>query len=277
MNQKELAKQIIRNKDVRYLAKKKFNFNLTPTQEEIVRKIVFRECKRMFISAMTRWGKTQIVSIAVSLLIQFSKGLKVVFIGPKEAQASIIRNYLTELLVLDQEFYNLADIDKSGTDKIKKEASRKRMTFKNDCEYRVFSAEGDAARLMGWGGTVIVVDEASLIPENAWAKILRMLGDNPDEAMLIELCNPWTKDNRAYEHSLDPDYDVYHVDYRTAIEEGRTTKKHIEKMRSELTPIEFTVLYESLFPDQGNDSIFDIALVQLAIERDVPEWCQYDI
>jgi len=141
------------------------------------------------------------------------------------------------------------------------------MTFNNGCEYRVFSAEGDASRLMGHGlgihGGILVKDEATQIKREANAKISRMKGDNPEEVLEIELFNPWDRDNIAFEHYTSDEWDVSHVGWEDAVKDGRASLNFIQEQKRELLPLEFTVLYESKFPDEAEDSLFSL----LAIKR----------
>ncbi len=269
---KQILKKALKSKNVKFLAKLYFDIDLTPKQQEIVADIVFQRKRRITISAMTRYGKTYCVAIAVALFIMINKDKKIALIAPQTEQAQILRNYMTELLFKSDYFFSLAEIKSKGKDRLKKEASKKRQTFKNGCEYRVFSAEGEANRLMGFGvgesGGIIVKDEACLISREANAKITRMLGDNPEESVLIELYNPWDRDNVAFEHSIDPNFKHYHIGYELAIKEGRTTREFVEEQRKELTPLEFTVLYESDFPEESEDSLFNLAKINIAKNQD---------
>ena len=209
---KELIDWAIKNKRVDILVKHKWGFDLAPGQIEMVRKIAFLEHNRISISAMTRYGKTQCVAFGIALLIDFGVPAKIAFIGPKQEQAGILRQYLADLILADKSLLSKAQIYVTGEERIGKEASRKRMTFNTGAEYRVFSAEGEADRLMGFGADIVVKDEACLISRTANAKIMRMLGDNPDNGVLIELYNPWNRDNVAFEHTMDPEFDVLQIE-----------------------------------------------------------------
>ena len=261
---KEIYDEIIKNKRVDVLVKHKWGFDLSPGQIRIVRAIAFMEHKRLSISAMTRYGKSQCLAFGIALLLDFGVPVKIAFIGPKEEQAGILRQYLAELILSDTSLLSKAQIFTTGEERIAKEASRKRMTFKTGAEYRVFSAEGEADRLMGFGADIVIKDEACLINRKANTKIMRMLGDNPEEAILIELYNPWNRDNVAFEHTLDPEFEVIHIGWEQAVSEGRTTKKFVDEQRRDLPPLEFTVLYESAFPDQSEDSLFSLEWIQQA-------------
>ena len=121
---------------------------------------------------------------------------------------------------------------------------------------------------MGFGAELVIVDEACLVSREAYGKITRMLGDNPEESILIELYNPWDRDNKAFEHTLNPDFERIRIDWRTAVKERRTTKNFIDEQKKELTPLEFTVLYESEFPEMSEDAIFNLKKIKGVETRD---------
>lgn len=142
--------------------------NITDTQAYIIKRVAFSEVQRLSISAYTRYGKTQTIAIAVAIYILINENKKIKFIGPSTDPAGILRNYMTELILNSRGniLLNLADLDRSGYERIKKEASRSRMTFKNGCEYRVISAHGEGFAAMGHGGDLICVPKDTLIETN---------------------------------------------------------------------------------------------------------------
>lgn len=264
----KLIKRAIEKQNVKFLCKVYFDVELTETQQKIVRDIAFQKHKRIGIAAMTRYGKTFCVSLAIALIIMLNKNKRIALIGPKREQAQILRNYMTELIFECPTLLDLAQIEVKGKERMKKEASKKRQTFHNGCEYRVYSAEGDANRLMGFGADIVIKDEACLIEDEAHAKIMRMLGDDPESSVLIELFNPWERDNKAFEHTMNPKYKQYRIDWRLAVEEGRTTKEYVMEQKEELTSMEFTILYESKFPEESEDSVFNLARIKEAEQRE---------
>jgi len=268
MDKKEALRRV-REMDVKSMVRDKWGEELTPGQEDIVRRIAFRKQKRLGISAMTRYGKSHCVSRAIALLIDMGVPAKIAFIGPKQEQAGILRQYMNDLIVQDKDgtLLDKAQLKVKGAQRLQKEASRKRMTFKTGAEYRVFSAEGEANRLMGFGADILIIDERVLIPPAAEAKIGRMIGDNPDGFMIIELYNPWDRASKAYEHTIDPDWDYIHIGWEQAVEEGRTTKEFVDMQRKELTPIEFTILYESQFPLEAEDSLHSLVYIERAEKK----------
>ncbi|KKL45348.1 hypothetical protein LCGC14_2356590, partial [marine sediment metagenome] len=261
-------KTLWKERRTKQLVKLLFGYDLTPTQVEIVRIIGWSEKKRLSICAMTRYGKSQAIVIGIGLFLIMNKNKKIAFIAPQREQAEILMNYMTDLILNSSVLLSIVDIDLKGPERMRKEVSKRRMTFKNGCEYRIFSAHGEASRLMGFGADVVVKDEACLIKgEGVNAKIMRMLGDRPEEAVLIESFNPWDRDNKAFEHLDDPAFYKIHVPWQLALKEGRTTQEHIDEMKKELLPLEFTVLYDSEFPAESEDSIFNLVKINRAEEQ----------
>ena len=214
---------------------------------------------------MTRYGKSMCVAIGVCLYIWFNNDKKIAIIAPQDGQASILRNYIADFIIRSKWMSELVDIDRGGgIERLKKEASRKRWTFKNGCELRTISAHGEANRLMGFGADLLIVDESALVSTEAWARLTRMLGDDPENSILIELSNPWTMACKYYEHYTSGRFHTIHIDYKTAIKEGRTTKKFIEEMRVENTPLFFTVFYDSWFPTESDSQLISFKHIQVA-------------
>jgi len=255
-------KEIINKKDVKSLVKLFFDIKLTPKQEEIVRIIAYSEHKRVVISAMTRWGKSMSVSLGILLYILFNENKKIRLIAPTYDQTSILRNYIAENIVKCSLLMEILEIETRGVERIKKEVSKKRMTFKNGCEFMLLSAEGEAKRLLGFGGDLIVLDEGCLIDEEVYrTKISRMLGDRPNST-LIEIGNPWNRDNQMWKHWIDPKFKKIHISWKKALEEKRTTNEFIEEQRERLTSREFQILYEAEFPEESEDSLFKLRDIQ---------------
>ncbi len=240
--------------------------NLTFYQCYIGKQIAFAKSKRISISAYTRYGKTQIVAIAVCIYILINKNKKIKFIGPTDDQAGLIKEYMAELLLGSRNgiMLNLTEIKAIGAARIKAEASQKRMTFRNGCEYRVVTAHGKGLTAMGHGGDLVIIDEAAMISRAAYAKIVRMLGDDPENSMLVELFNPWDRDTKAFDHSISARFLRIRIDWRIGIQEGRITKAFVDEMRGDMTPLEFCVLYKSRFPDEAEDSLHSLAKIEAA-------------
>lgn len=262
-----MIKELIKKKDVRVLCKVLFNVELSGKQEDIVKAITYRTHKRLVICAYTRYGKSYAVALGVLLYILFNEDKKILLVAPKYDQTSILRNYIAEFILKSDVFVDLLDLDSTGKERLKKEVSKKRMTFKNGCELRVLSAEGKAERLMGFGGDLIIDDEDCLIDYTVYKqKISRMLGDSPD-ATMISIGNPWHRDNQMYEHWTDPKYKKVHIDYKTGLKEGRITEEFIEEQRELLSPMEFGILYEAEFPEESEDQLIKMDWIKKAEQK----------
>ena len=129
------AYQILKSKKyVWALVKAHFNFDLTKKQIQIVQAIAYEETDRLSVCAMTRYGKTQCVAIGIALFILWNENRKIMFIAPTRDKAAILRDYMADLVLGCPELINLADWEISGRERLKKEASKNRLTFKNGCE-----------------------------------------------------------------------------------------------------------------------------------------------
>lgn len=265
----EALKTALKNKRSDVIAKWLFDVDLTEGQKEIVNSIVYPEHKRVCISAMTRYGKTFGCAVGTGIYIYLNENKKVYLLAPRREQAKLLRNEIAELIVSSPQLQYLVDERTSGTDRLKKEVSKKRITFKNGCSLQTLSAQGKAERAMGHGGDLNIMDESCLIDEEVYRKrIFRMLGESPD-SKLVELSNPWHKDNQFFDHWTASNFKTIRIDYKQAIKEGRATEDFIEEARQTLTPQEFTVLYESDFPEDTEDTLIKWDWIEKAITRDL--------
>jgi hypothetical protein len=262
-----LLKNWFRHKNVLALCKYFFNEELTPGQEEIVRTIAFAEHKRVVISCMTRYGKSWAVSMGILIWIAQNTNKKLGIIAPTIEKTTIIRNYIAFFVTRSPFFLGLLDLDKRGVDRIRKEVSKRRMTWKNGIEMRTLSAEGQGEQLMGFGFDILIVDESCDIDYEVYlAKITRMLGENP-EAVYVEIGNPWHRDNHMWQHWINPTWLRIHIGYEEAVEEGRISQEFVEEQRSQLPERIFKILYEAEFPEESEDQLIKYAWIQAATKR----------
>jgi len=253
---KDVFQKGIDERNVKFLCKYLFDVDITPKQEEIVRSIAFSEHPRIVISCLTRYGKSYCVSMALLIYIIFNEKKRILLISPTLDQTKILRDYISFFITQHEILSGMVDLQLSGIDRLKSEVSRKRITFKNGCTMQILSAEGKATRLMGHGGDLIVLDESCLIEYAVYrSKISRMLGDNPNST-LVEIGNPWDRNNQMYAHWISHKFHKIHIGWEDALKEGRIDPVFVEEQRLECNPIEFTVLYEALFPEESSDALF---------------------
>lgn len=231
------------------LAKRWFDIDLTPTQSKIMRDILLERKKRIIITAMTRYGKSLIVALSALFYVLFNNDKKVAIIAPSYKQARILMDYIAKFIVTEPMVGQEIDMDVTGIERLKREVTKERITFKNGSEIRILSAEGKGERLLGFGADLVVIDESAWVSDLVYTgRILRMLGDTPDKAMLVEIGNPFGRNHFWYDWNNDK-FKRYHIDWKLALKEGRTTKEFIDEMREQLNEIEFKILYDADFTE----------------------------
>jgi hypothetical protein len=213
---------------------------------------------------MTRYGKSYSVAIGILLWIVSNPGKRVAIVAPTGDKTSIIRNYIAHQVVKNKYFMDLLDISRVGAERIKREVSHNRMTWRNGVEMRTLSADGQGEGLMGFGADKVIVDETCDIDYEVFrSKITRMLGDNPDSTY-VEIGNPWHRDNQMWEHWTNTDWNRIHVGAEDALREGRISQEFLREQRETLTDREFQVLYKAEFPETSEDALINWEWIERA-------------
>lgn len=279
MNKGFLVNRLIKQKDVQSLFDlfyPKGRIFLTKGQREIATSILFPGSNRLMINAVTRYGKSLVATRSLAIRLGLVKtGLLI--IGPSGEQTKIIRNYLAEAILSSPRLLALSDIGNRGMDKarLKRESSKRRQTFKNGSVYQTVSAQGDAGRIMGMGheADIVLSDEDALISRDAQYKVGRMFADKPSKSWLwVKLCNPWSVDTHSYDCWVSSDWRNIHIDYKQAIREGRLSEEFVESERGVLPGLVFEVLYESRFPSQPVDALFNMDLIIKSFQTEQRSW-----
>lgn len=256
MNKIDYIKEWYREKNIKALCLALFEFTPTASQCDIIRTIAFGEHRRVLISAYTRYGKSQCVAIGTALYLLFNSKKRVLLIAPSDAKTAIIRNYLVTAILQCPLLRDHLDNECKQMDRLKKEVSRRRMTFRDGSSIQTLSAHGEGQQLMGFGGDLIIVDElAEIKRDTVNTKITRMLGDDPRRSQFVALFNPWTKDSAAYDMWVSQIYHTIHIPWKIGVKEGRTTEEFIAMEKETLFPWQFEVLYQSMFPDESEDGL----------------------
>ncbi len=248
---------------------KAFGYDLAYGQLRIIKNILDKDVNRLIISACTRYGKTRAVAIGTLLYIWNNPHESVILLAPKSDQTGVIRNYISEHIASIPEFRELANTNTSrNASSLKREFSKKRVTFDKNRELRSLTAGGD---LMSFGGDLIIVDQSEGVKDDKWrGGVTRMLGDNPN-AQLVEIINPWVR-NHVWEHWNDPRFKTIHIDWRQAVREGRLTQEFVDEQRKELTDYEFTVLYEAKFPEESENALIKYGWLEDAMKRRIENY-----
>lgn len=259
-----------------YLVKELFNndsgqpFELTPSQEQIIANILDPDVPRLAVKTYTQFGKSDVTAISL-VLLSIIRREKILIVAPNEKQASIIMGRVIQHL-FDNPILMKAVQWEGSIERLRQERSKKRMTMTTGSEIMIITADADRSvskegkTLMGFGATVVVIDEASLLNNTLWAKILRMVGGRKT-GKIIKLGNPWNRWdkigaqvtgnlNHFFTSFEGTRYEKITVDYRVGIKEGRITEDFVQEARDEIDDSEFRVMYDCEFPEDDVDNPF---------------------
>jgi hypothetical protein len=197
----------------------------------------------------TQYGKSFVVAAAVSIRCA-THPEKWAIVAPSTDKAMIIMRYIIDNFTHCKSLRPLLDMEEKQKDKLKREVSKRRIILRNGAEIFILSADSSnksaaGETLMGFGSPNIVLDESSLIDDDIYAKIKRMLGGHKDN-FLFEIGNPF-KRNHFLRSFHNPYYKKIVVDWQMAVKEGRLQQKFIDEMRKEAF---FGVLYDADFPKE---------------------------
>lgn len=247
---------------------------LTDTQLTVIDIIAKRRYPRTQLVLPTQYGKSKSVAQGLLLRVTTFKE-KWAIVAPSEEKGRIIMDYIIEHIFDDERFIKLLDYD--GTkEKLLKERSKTRITFRGKGEVRVYSANASNTQatkkaLMGFGAANVILDESALISDDLYATVKRMIGGTKDN-FLLEIGNPFTR-NHFYRTWTGGRYKKVWIDVEVAIREGRYTREYIKEMEEEAF---YDVLYLCLFPDEeeiienGYRRILSDLVIDDAISVDEP-------
>jgi hypothetical protein len=221
----------------------------TEDQKKIIGVLVNRRPRRVHIMTPTRYGKSSSVVAGVLLRAALYPEKWAIVAGTRD-KAGIIMQYIIEYALDDAAVRLQLQIEDGGIDRLARERSRERLTFKSKGEIRVYSADARETQrmgesLMGFGAPNVIEDEAALIPDQIHANVMRMLGDSKDN-FLCKIGNPFHR-NHFLKSWQDSKYHKIFVDYKMAMEQGRFSQDFIDEMKGQAF---FSVLYEVKFPDE---------------------------
>jgi len=223
-------------------------FDLTDGQSEIFMSILLKRHYRVQVLTYTQYGKSETVAMAVDLRsIAFNEEWTIV--AGQQDKADIIMGkcikHLFDHPMLEEQ------IDLTGiktTEMLKHSRSQEKVTWRDGGFIRALTASANNRKrvreaVTGQGARNIVQDEASLIPDDLQAMIVRMLGGFSD-SFLLKIGNPFYRNHFKKTWESDRYHKIF-IDYKRGIAEGRVTEDFIEEMRP--MPY-FDVLYECKFP-----------------------------
>jgi hypothetical protein len=255
-------------------------FKLSPGQQHIFRIIYDPNILRGAIKTTTQYGKSEVASMAL-LTICVERREKILIVAPSEKQASIIMGKVIDHLFDHTFIQGMVDYTVSGSiEKLKQEKSKTRITFKNGSEIMILTADArsvqrESKNLMGFGATIVLVDESSLIPDTMFNKILRMLG-GAKKGKLIQLGNPFEDNHFGKPFAGEKRHGIFQkkrytclsINWRMALAEGRLRKDFLDESRETISELDWTIFYEVTFPSGGaEDGLIPRAWIELAVNQ----------
>lgn len=243
---------------------------LAPQQQNIFRIVFEPDIIRGAIASYTQYGKSEVTALAL-IAAAITRREKILIVAPSEKQAAIIMGYIIDHFFDEEDVTAMLEFDPSSLERLKKERSKHRLTLRNGSEIFILTAEvktlsREATSLMGFGATIVIVDEASLIPDIMFSKILRMVG-GVKNGKLIKLGNTFEK-NHFHKSLHSRRYESIVLDYHVGLREDRITQEFINEAKEDMGPIEFSILYECQFPDSGGaDALIPMDWIQKAVEQ----------
>lgn len=248
-------------------------FIMTPGQDEIFSSIFQKKYNRIFITAYTQFGKSDVASMAIlSRVCAYPE--KFAIVAPSDRKAHIIMRYLISHIFDNQIAVQKYQLDPNETyERIRREKNKSHLTFKHSQGYGevfTFSAEGKRVKdvitsLLGFGAKNVLLDESPTLEEEHYAGVLRMLGGHKDN-MLIEIGNAINR-NHFYKSSRDANYHKIIIPYTQGISEGRQNESFFDEMKRKMHPQMFSSLYECKFPEA--DAVDSEGFSPLITENDL--------
>ena len=246
------------------------DFLLTLGQIEIYRAIFHPKIRRVTVKAITQYGKSEVASMAL-LNACVERKEKVLIIAPSIKQASIIMGKVIQHIFDNPMITGLVDYSERTVERLKQEKSKTRITFKNGSEIMMLTAEAktvarEAKGLMGFGATIVLIDESSLITDSMYSKILRMVG-GVKKGKLIQLGNPFESNHfgRSFESKR---YYKISIDWKQALAEGRITQEFLDEAREDMGDMDWLIFYECKFPETGvEDALISRQWIENAVNQ----------
>jgi len=244
-------------------------YTLTDGQLDIFNAVYDPEDLRVAIKAVTQYGKSEVTALAL-IMVALTRRERILIVSPSGKQSGIIMNYVI-MHLFDNEITKRAIEFEGSLEKLKKERSKRRITFTNGSEIFILTADArtvsqEAKALMGFGASVVIVDESALIPDTMFSKILRMVG-GVRRGKIVQLGNPFESGHfqRAFK---DKRYKTITIKWPQAVREGRIKKEFVEEARESMPLRDFTVFYDCAFPQAGaENSIIPSDWVDLAVNQ----------
>lgn len=255
-------------------------FVLTPSQIDVFNAILNRDIKWLWLSAPTRFGKSDVLSMALLVLAAIRK-IKVAIVGGSMEKANKIMEYVLSHIGDDPLFQaGLLDLeDIKSADRLKIMRSKQKLRWSHggwlyitSIDSRQKSKEGTG--VVGEGADVVVLEEAGLITDDSQvSKVIRMPESKRGWGKFIMSGNMIERSvfEKAY-HS--PLYTKVKISLEQAKLERGWTDKELEDKRSQMTAKDWKRYYSMEFPNPLESAYFK---PQTYNQQNLPDQAECDI
>lgn len=233
----------------------------TDSQCEIFATVITPSLHWVWLSAPTRYGKSDILSMALLYLAAFHN-LKIPIVAGSEDKAKKIMEYVVQHIGDHPALYEgLINIKVSEVEKLKVTVSKDALRWTKggwiyitSIDSRSLTKEGEG--VVGEGGDVVVLEEAGLIrKKDQFSKIVRMPETDRGWGKLVMSGN--CVENSVFEDAYNnPLYHKVRVDLETAIQEGRFDRQNLEEKKTQTTSKDWKRYYLVLFPEANEFTYF---------------------
>lgn len=236
-------------------------FYPTDGQADMFMSIITPHIKWLWQSAPTRYGKSDILGMAL-LYLAVVKHLKIPVVAGTQEKANKIMEYVVTHVSDHPELSKtLMNEDISKVDRLKIQMSKQGLRWSDGGWIYITSIEsrkiiGEGERVVGEGGDVVVLEEAGLIKrEEQFSKVVRMPEENRGWGKLIMSGN--AIENSIFEKAYRSDlYVKKRIGLDQAVDEGRFTWKYLKEKKSQTTTRDWKRYYLVEFPDPTEYAYF---------------------
>lgn len=234
---------------------------LTNGEADFFIKIIDPKIKWLWMSAPTRYGKSEVLAMAL-IYLAVVKHLKIPIVAGSEDKAKRIMEYVLAHLPDHPMLYQgLINLNLTDVEKLKVSMAKNTMRWSDGGWIYITSVDSSNTKkegegVVGEGGDVVVLEEAGLIkrPEQ-FSKVVRMPEEGRGWGKLIMSGN--CIENSVFENAFnDPLYVKVRVGLEQAIAEGRYTQSALDQKKSQTTTKDWKRYWLVQFPEANEFTYF---------------------
>ena len=236
-------------------------YEMSPGECEIFMSVLNPDIKWLWLSAPTRYGKSETLALAI-LFLAFVFHLKIPIVAGSEDKAQKIMAYIVSHIGDHPDIYHyLANIKLSEIEKLKVTISKDTLRWSDggwilitSIDSRQISKEGEG--VVGEGGDVVVLEEAGLIKaKEQFSKVVRMPEGKMGWGKLIQSGN-CVENSVFHEAYKSPLYTKVRVSLEQAVAEGRYTEQELADKKAQTTSKDWKRYYLVEFPAANEFTYF---------------------